>query len=1255
MLNWLKRLPGHLLRSLLWLLLVLLLALMAGGSWLLGSEPGGRWLLGQVPGLEVEQVRGRLGGEWHAERLDYRSGDTRVTVEGPHIAWRPGCLLRLDVCLDRLHSGDVTLQLPPGEAPEEAKSGDSPIELPNIELPVTIRVADLDIGAVRLNGDTLIAGANLSAAMEGDTLQLHYLQVQRDTLKAEVSGSLTLQGDWPLSLALNAQMALPDERPPLIADARLRGSMASLQTRVDLSSPWQAVLEGTVSPLQPPLPASLTLSAESIKADPSLPETLTLQDLELALTGNLNDGWDLRLDGNLATTPAMAMTLRGHAGLDSASVESLRVSASERQFVAVSDARVDWSGELEAKASLSWRDFPWNRLLPEVTVPPVAMEALDMDISLQGEAYQGHLDALVSTPQGPVLVDSPLAGNFRQLRLPRLSIAGTPGRVHGGATVDFADQLGWQLDLALAGINPGHFVRQLPGRIQGRLRSQGTLTESGPQLSADLGLKGRLRDQPLTLDLAAAMDGQAWTLKSLQGRMGDNRLEGQASQSGAGALDGRLSLAMERLDQLWPGLEGALNGSFQGRDLLRSPSGSTELALHDIGFEPQSLALETLTLKGDLDRRQTGSLALDWSGLAIGEQQVESGELRLDGSESDHKLSLAVEHAMASLNLSAQGGHTEGVWQGALEQGRVRALEQDWQLQEPAALTVNPAERIVLGGHCWGWEQARLCLEDEQRLFPRQRLRVALSDLPTRAFEDFLPPDMRWQETLDARVALDMDERGPRGDLWVDAGEGHFQLLQTLDPGDEEAMENASGEGHEQRLRLDYSQLRLEARLDPDEATLGFRLKGPDLGDVNLDAAMDTRDGNYPLTGRLSLENLNLALARAFVDLQQVQGRLQGEASLAGTLQKPEVSGQIRLEDGQLSDPSLPMAIDHLALQLDVSGSQAQLSGDLRSGEQGQGRIRGEMDWSEGVQATVNIDGDRLPVTLEPFARLTLVPDIEIRYDDQKGLFVGGRLGVPEGAIRIREIPPSAVQVSEDEEIAGQAPKGEPMKLRMDLRVVVGEEKVSFNGFGVTGNLKGQLRLGDNMQARGDLSLEDGRYEIYGQRLRIRRARVIFAGPLDQPFLDIEAVRETRDVVAGVRLTGRANDPQTEIFSEPSLSEQQALSYLLLGRPLQSEGDSNVVGEVALSMGLSQTAPITRDIGERVGIRDLQLETEGYGQDASVVASGYITEKLSLRYGVGLFQPVNRIAVRYDLTQRVFLEAASGLANSLDIFYQRDY
>jgi translocation and assembly module TamB len=222
--------------------------------------------------------------------------------------------------------------------------------------------------------------------------------------------------------------------------------------------------------------------------------------------------------------------------------------------------------------------------------------------------------------------------------------------------------------------------------------------------------------------------------------------------------------------------------------------------------------------------------------------------------------------------------------------------------------------------------------------------------------------------------------------------------------------------------------------------------------------------------------------------------------------------------------------------------------------------------------------------------------------------------------------------------------------------VEVGQEKLTFNGFGLSANLAGHVHIGDNLDTRGELALNDGRYNAYGQRLTIRRARLLFAGPISQPYLDIEAIRTTGDVIAGIRLTGNAEQPTSEVFSEPTMSQEQALSYLVLGRPLGNSGeDNNMLAQAALGLGLMGSSGVTSKLATDLGIEDFQLDTQGSGDATSVVASGNLSEKLSLRYGVGVFEPANTIALRYLLSKRLYLEVASGVASSLDLFYKRDF
>src|SRR5690606_37775672 len=180
--------------------------------------------------------------------------------------------------------------------------------------------------------------------------------------------------------------------------------------------------------------------------------------------------------------------------------------------------------------------------------------------------------------------------------------------------------------------------------------------------------------------------------------------------------------------------------------------------------------------------------------------------------------------------------------------------------------------------------------------------------------------------------------------------------------------------------------------------------------------------------------------------------------------------------------------------------------------------------------------------------RLEVGPDRDIAFQAGE-LSDSGRVEVPRGAIEIESVPPSAVTGTGDEGSVGVEREARTSRCRRrEVTVEGGGGEVAWAAVGGAGGLEGRLRIGNNMDTRGALQLVNGRYEAFGQELDLRRARILFVGALTQPYLDIEAVREVDTVVAGIRLSGPVDAPETEVFSEPSMPQSDALSYVILGR-----------------------------------------------------------------------------------------------------------
>ena len=1209
-------------------LVVLLLALWA----VLGTQAGSRWALGRVPGLSVENFHGRLGGQWRADHLLWAQDGSRVELDAPAFDWSPACLLRMTLCINRLDVEQVRLDVAPST---EESSG--PIQLPDLKLPVSIQLGDVRVGSLLFNGSEQLKGLQLAAHWTAAGMQIDAVHLQRDGLVLNLNGLLQPSGEWPLTASGNLSLPYAPGGVPWTVALKVEGDLLkTLRLDADSSGYLPAKLKGELQPLVDNLPAQVHITADGFKPSADLPDTLQLNQLDLSAKGDLGSGYQLL---GKAVLPAekgpVDLLLQGKVDANGAQIAGLDLNAGDKQSLKLT-AQLDWQQGFSAEAKIDWLDFPWHRLYPLIDEPQVVLRTFNGEVSYKDGNYLGNLKADLDGPAGKFNLVTPFSGDLTQIFLPELKLTAGQGKAEGHLNLQFADGIAWDTALDLSALNPAYWVAELPGTLAGPLRSKGEFKNEQLKLNADLDLKGRLRGQTAVLAAKAEGAGEQWTLANLDIRLGDNRINGSGSLQQR--LAGQIDIKLARLAQLWPQLRGQVNGRLDVAGSLKAPQGQLDLKGQQLAFADNRL--QSLSLGATLDSAQRGKIDLKGSGIQSGDTQVGTLTASAQGDIRSQKVQLDLAGPLVKLALALDGNLDQGNWRGRLASGDVQAGGQDWKLQAPAKIERMADGKLTFAAHCWISGAASLCGED-QRLMPEPKLRYHLKQFPIDSLAAFLPKDFAWQGKLNADVQLDLPDSGPKGVVAVDASGGTLRVKDK-----------------DQWLDFPYDTLKLETTLNPKRIDTQLNFRGGKLGELLLQAQINPLPKNKPISGNFSLTGLDLAVARPFVPMvEKLSGKLNGSGRIAGGLLAPQVNGNVNLVGGEVSGPELPISLEGLNVQALIAGERVQLNGAWRSGKAGQGSLKGQIDWDQALAVDLSLQGSQLPVTVEPYATLEVAPDLKISLKNDK-LAIAGKVRIPRGDITVRELPPSTVKVSDDTVIVGsQTEEGKPpMAMAMDIDVAVGEDQLNFSGFGLTAKVQGHVHIGDNMDTRGELWLNDGRYRAYGQRLDVRRARLLFAGPLDQPYLDIEAIRKTDDVVAGIRLSGSAEQPTTQIFSEPAMSQEQALSYLVLGRPLSSTGeDNNMLAQAALGLGLMGSAGVTSDLANKLGIRDFDLDTQGSGNNTAVVASGKITEKLSLRYGVGVFEPASTIALRYLLSKKVYLEVASGVASSLDIFYKRDF
>jgi len=827
-----------------------------------------------------------------------------------------------------------------------------------------------------------------------------------------------------------------------------------------------------------------------------------------------------------------------------------------------------------------------------------------------------------------------------------------------------------ELDLHGQVRTTGHW----PLDLQARLRPEPGLTADMP-----LDIHATLGGDPGALDLAGTVEGLETgpvdfdvTLKAFQRPL---QVSGQARAAG-----GHLSVEGELMDELaldatvdiadlasfWPGLGGELRGDLQARGTLAAFSAAADLDAEALKWD--EFTVDEARLAGEWRQADGGSLALSARGVSREGEPLGGGELLLQGTPEAHELALNVSEGPMEVSVTLDGG-VESMgdpWRGVIRQAQIAAPDGTWRLRDRPALELNPmTPSLMLAAHCWGRDELRICAEPLRATPESGRLAFSLPAVDLAMLDPWLPPGIE----LPGQVAGDgllrwQADQPPEGRLTLVSE--NSQLVVTP-------------ETEQPAFELPYDRVVLDTDLRSERANIRLSIAAPDLGAGGLVAAFDpaamaAEPMSTPLTGQVWFDGSPPApLTGALPQIRSVNGRLTIEGALAGTVPAPRFQGQVAIRDGEVWPAALASAFDAISLVADVDGDRAELSGGMSAGE-GRAELDGQLDWSTGTLMgnlhlageSLEIDQGALEIDQGALADLRVSPDLQLSLEPERIQFSGdlrvpwariALMSAPSGAVRVS---PDAVRVDRPEPEAPAVMEAAGRVLESDLLIRLGDD-VRFEGYGASGRVDGELRLrqagGAEVQGAGVLELRDASYRAYGQELGIRRGRLVFAGPLEDPRVDIEAVREVGDVVAGVRLEGSVRSSSVTLFSQPVLEQSTILAYLLTGQPpgRGTPGEEALLGQAALSFGLFGGARISEALAEELGVEDFQLEAAGRGEETQVALSGYLAPNLLIRYGIGVLEPVNTLSLRYYFNRQLYLEAVSGAENAVDIFYSFDY
>jgi translocation and assembly module TamB len=533
---------------------------------------------------------------------------------------------------------------------------------------------------------------------------------------------------------------------------------------------------------------------------------------------------------------------------------------------------------------------------------------------------------------------------------------------------------------------------------------------------------------------------------------------------------------------------------------------------------------------------------------------------------------------------------------------------------------------------------------------------LSIEDLQLASLEAFLPSGFGIDGSLDATLDATAEAGRVRGTLAIEPSTGSIEFA-----------------GRSRTDTLEYREFSVRLTADDRGVNGGLQISlygrgGLSLGGVQVEARSDAIVLGQPLAGRaleadvkgsFDLATLTM-LTHGFVE---ATGSVDLDFSLNRNSGDFEALGQARVQ-GRAEVQALGIELEDLGLTVDAEGERLVIDGRVSSGE-GHLTLSGEKVWGEST--SLQLQGERFLAIARDELRLEMAPDLRLVASGTR-IDLSGEVVVPSARIQLLEVPSTGVGVSDDVVLVGVEAEPEIKEPTIvetftDLTLSLGDD-VSFRGFGLTTMIDGSLRVTDQpgtpTRADGVLTLRDGRFRGFGLNLVVDPGELIFSGPIDEPGLRVTAYRQADDGTrAGLAINGPVDSPRIEIYSEPRLNDEDALSYMFSGQPLdrgstqlnranaqqaQSEGGGALVG----SNVLAQAA------GMAIGLDETRIDAGDRREDAEFIAGKYISPRLYVAYVTGLFENVNVLRVRYTLYKGFRLQVETGTRQTADLLYRFD-
>lgn len=435
---------------------------------------------------------------------------------------------------------------------------------------------------------------------------------------------------------------------------------------------------------------------------------------------------------------------------------------------------------------------------------------------------------------------------------------------------------------------------------------------------------------------------------------------------------------------------------------------------------------------------------------------------------------------------------------------------------------------------------------------------------------------------------------------------------------------------------LQLQQLRLRAPETEFTATGSVHLAGAEELDLNAD-------------GRA-----NLALLRTYNPDLRSSGEATFTFRVGGTVSRPDIRGQLQVQNGGISFVNLPNALNEINGTVVFNQNRMQVQTLTAQTGGGAVAIGGFVDYAGGLQAAlfnVTAQGKDMRLRYPQGVSSAVTADLHLTGS------VGGALLSGNVTIQKVNMNPQfdfAVYLAQARRLqAPPNPNSLLSKVRLDVRVV------STPGLNVQtslAKLSGDIDLRvrgtvDHPVLLGRINITEGRVAFNGTTYEVERGDISFSNPVQiEPVFDVELGTRVRDYDIGLGFHGPLERLSTTYRSEPPLPTTDIINLLAFGRtpeeaatviqptPSFNESASNAI----LSQALNATS--SDRVQKLFGVSHFKISPNLGGPEintnAQVSIEQQVSRNITLTYVTNLSQSQQQIIqMEYNINRDLSIVA----------------